>query len=76
MSGQTQARARHSKPQMTRAYNETAAIMKATVAPLAGLTEAMLQSIARTHCGKREGDYDRLLAELQARVAERRGREG
>lgn len=68
--------ARHSAPQMTRAYNETAASMKVGTAPLDKLTTQNLESIARAHCGKRPGDFERMLAELQARVAERREREG
>lgn len=72
----TPNRARHSAPQMTQAYNQTAAFMKVGMAPLDKLTQQNLESIAKSHCGKRPGDYDRMLAELQARVAERRGREG
>jgi len=66
-------RARHSSPQMTVAYNTAAALMKVTIAPIDKLTTQNLESIARTHCGKRPGDYDRLLADLQARADARRG---
>ena len=66
---------RHAPKQMTREYSETQAFMKVTIAPLHTLTEAMLESIARTHCGRREGAYGRMLADLTRRVAERRERE-
>lgn len=65
-------RQKHAPKQMTREYSETQAFMKVTIAPLHTLTEAMLESIARTHCGRREGAYDAMLADLRARVETRR----
>ena len=69
-------RARHAPQAMTSEYNQTQAFMKVTTAPLHTLTPAMLESIARTHCGRREGAFGRMLGELQARVDARREREG
>ena len=63
------------KQRMTVEYNTTAATMKVGTAPLDKLTDANLESIARTHCGRREGDYDRLLAKLRTLRAERQARE-
>jgi hypothetical protein len=67
--------AHHAPARMTQAYNDTAAMMKITMAPLATLTDAMIESIARSHCGKREGSYEAMLAELRGRVETRRRRE-
>lgn len=68
-------RTRHAPKSMTRDYNTTVAFMKVTTAPLDTLTPERLESIARVHAGRREGAYDRMLADLQARVAERMERE-
>lgn len=58
---------RHAPAKMTRAYNAKQAVMKITTAPLHTLTDAMVESIARTH------RYP--LDDLRARLAERRERE-
>lgn len=63
------------KPQMTRAANITAAVMKVSTAPLDKLTDANLESIARSHCGRTAGAYERLLADLIQRRADRMERE-
>ena len=57
---------------MSRIGNETAAFMKVTLAPLPTLTDAMLESITRSHCGKREGGYEAMLEKLRGMVAARR----
>lgn len=59
--------AHHAPDRMSRAYNETQAVMKIATAPLASLTDSMVESIARTH---RVSE-----AVLRARLAERRQRE-
>lgn len=65
---------RHAPAQMTRAHNTTAAFMKVTTAPLHTLTDAMLESIARSHASER--DRPALLTELRARLAMRKSLEG
>ena len=65
---------RHASPQMSMQYNRTMAFSKVTTAPLHTLTDMMVQSIANSHSSMR--DRPKLLAELQARVADRRAREG
>ena len=65
-------RPRHAPKQMTREYSETQAFMKVTIAPLHTLTDAMLESIARSHCGRREGAYDAMLLKLRGMVETRR----
>lgn len=64
---------KHAAQQMTRDYNQTMAFSKVTTAPLHTLTDMMVQSIANSHSSMR--DRPKLLAELQARVADRRARE-
>lgn len=65
-------RQRHAPARMTADYNETQAFSKVTIAPLHTLTPAMLESIARTHSGKRPGAYDAMLAKLRGMVETRR----
>lgn len=64
----------HSPAKMTRALNVTAAFSKVTTAPLATLTDAMLESICNSHAAPR--DRPALLRELHARLAARKRREG
>lgn len=64
------------KPQMTRAANITAAVMKVSIAPLDKLTDQNLESIARSHCGRAAGAYDRLIKRLRGLRADRIAREG
>ena len=68
-------RPRHAPKQMTREYNETVAFMKIDTAPIHTLTDAMVASIARSHCGGKPADYDRMLARLDVRLMERIARE-
>lgn len=63
------------KQRMTAEYNVTLAEMTVETGDLKRMTDANLESIARTHCGRREGDYDRLLAKLRTLRAERQARE-
>lgn len=63
------------KQRMTREYNETVAFMKIDTAPIHTLTDAMVESIARSHCGGKPADYDRLLSRLDVRLMERKARE-
>lgn len=65
---------KHAAQQMTREYNRTMALSKIDTAPLATLTDAMVISIANSHSSMRE--RPKMLAELQARIAARRAREG
>lgn len=64
----------HAAQQMTREYNRTMALSKIDTAPLATLTDQMVQSITNSHSNLRE--RPKMLAELQARIAARRAREG
>ena len=63
------------KQRMTREYNETIAFTKIDTAPIHTLTDAMVASIARSHCGGKPSDYDRMLARLDVRLMERKARE-
>lgn len=63
------------KQRMTATHNETVAMMKVGTAPLDKLTDANLASIARSHCGRRPGDYERLLERLTNARADRIERE-
>lgn len=58
---------RHAPTKMTRSYNQTIAFSKVATAPLDKLSDAMIESIARTHKVP--------VAELQQQLAERRVRE-
>lgn len=57
---------------VTVAANRVAAFAKAGTAPLDKLTDANLQSIARSHCGRGPGAFDALLAELRDMVDARK----
>lgn len=63
------------REQMTRAGNHTAAVAKATTAPLHALTDAMLESIAASHARRGSADFGKLVAQLREIVAGRRDRE-
>ena len=67
--------ARHAPQQMTQAHNVTMALAKVGTAPLATLDTAMLISIAASACRRGTPAFERLLADLQSRVAERARRE-
>lgn len=63
----------HAAQQMTREYNRTQAFSAIDTAPISHLTDAMVESIARSHANLRE--RPRLLAELRARLRARIERE-
>jgi len=64
----------HAAQQMTREHNRTMAFSKVMTAPLATLTDQMVQSIANSHSNLRERAG--MLADLRAKVAARREAEG
>ena len=53
------------KQRMTVEYNTTLAEMKVGSGDLKRMTDANLESIARSHCGGRPGAYERLLGRLK-----------
>lgn len=63
---------RHAKPVMTRQHNHVAAFSKASTAPLERLTPAMIDSIAASHARRGTPAFDKLLADLQAVVENRK----
>lgn len=68
-------RAHTPKQRMTAEYNVTLAEMKVGTGDLKRMTDANLESIARSHCGGRPGAYERLLERLRTLRAERQARE-
>ena len=64
------------RDQMTATANRIAALSKIATAPLHTLTDTMIESIARSHKGNRPGGYEKLLAELDGHLMERKAREG
>lgn len=64
------------RSEMTAQANRIAALSKIATAPLHTLTDAMVESIARTHKDRRPGSFEKLLAELDGKLMERRAREG
>lgn len=64
------------RSEMTAQANRIAALSKIATAPLHTLTDAMVESIAGSHARKGSPQFAKLLAELDARLMERRAREG
>jgi len=64
------------RSEMTAQANRIAALSKIATAPLHALTDAMVESIAGSHARKGSPQFAKLLAELDARLMERRAREG
>lgn len=66
--------ARTAPKQMTAAFNHTAAFAKIGMAPLAHLTDAMVESIAASHARRGTAAFEKLHRDLREVVEMRRAR--